>query len=368
MTKKFITAISFIAVIVIGMLGCLSKYKQTEEFVKVGVLLPLTGDLAQYGIAIKNGIDLAYSESSIKNKIQLVYEDEKGEPRTAITIVKKYLSKDKVDVLIGGATSAIAASIIPITSKDKKVLISPYATASALFGEDNYFYSLQPSDNYEGLFIADYVVTQKIDAIGVLYINDNYGVGISTSFTDGLKEKNTQPLFTEGYIGGETNFKTQINKMKSLGVKVVYLPGYYTEVSLILQQMKELGCDFKIIGSSNFYDTRFLKQSYAEGVVFCYLVLEKDSSDMYKTFVDSYSVKYNQQPDAFAIQGYNSFKFVEKIVLDNASNAKIDFQDVIKKVKKFQGVNSIINFSVDGSAINNLNMMEIRGGHFININ
>jgi branched-chain amino acid transport system substrate-binding protein len=342
----------------------LSSCKQDERLTTVGVLFPLTGDFAPYGAAIKNGVELAYLESPVKDKIRLIYEDEKGDPKTAVTVVNKFLSKDQVDILIGGASSAVAASIIPITSKNKKVLISPYATAAELFTESSYFYSLLPSDNSEGLFMSEYLVSQGIDSIGILYINNDYGVGIVSSFTTECKKRNIQILSSEGYAGGETNFRTQISKMKSLNVKAIYLPGYYTETSIILQQMKELGCDFRIFGSSNFYDPKFLEQSNAEGVVFCYPASDDDSSDMYKVFVDSYSLKYNQQPDAFAIQGYNSFKLVEKIVSENYSKGKIDFQFAMKETKKFQGVNGIINFSQDGSVIKDFNIMEVKNGQF----
>ena len=343
---------------------------QNKEDVRVGVILPLTGDFSQYGIAIKNGIDLAYSESEIKDRIQLIYEDEKGEAKTATTAVNKLLSKDKIDVLIGGATSAVAASIIPITSKNKKVLISPYATAEDLFSEDNrFFYSLLPSDNSEGFFMSEYIASQKIDSIGILYINNDYGVGIVSSFTKGCENENIKILFSEGYSDGEVNFKSQINKMKLLNVKAVYLPGYYSETSKILRQIKELGCNFKIFGSSNFYDPKFLEQSNisADGVVFCYPSFDNDSTDTYKTFTNHYSLKYKQLPDAFAIQGYDCFKLVEKIILDNNINNKIDFAASMKEIRDFQGINSTINFSPNGSVIKNLNVYEIKNQKFVQI-
>jgi branched-chain amino acid transport system substrate-binding protein len=339
---------------------------QNEQEIKIGVLLPLTGEYSKYGIAIKHGIDLAYSESNIKDKIKLIYEDEKGEPKTAVTVINKLLSSDKADVFIGGATSSVAASIIPTTSKNKKVLISPYATAEELFNESNYFYSLLPSDNSEGFFMAEYISSQKIDSIGILYINNDYGMGIISSFTKGCQKENIKILFSEGYGEGETNFKTQINKMKLLNVRAVYLPGYYAETSKILKQIKELGCNFKIIGSSNFYDPKFIEQSdiYAEGVVFCYPSFDNYMTNVYKAFTDKYSLKYKQQPDAFAIQGYDCFLLIEKIILENNSNNKIDFETAMKKIKDFQGINSIINFASNGSVVKSLDIYEIQNGKF----
>jgi branched-chain amino acid transport system substrate-binding protein len=337
---------------------------QDKQTIRIGVLLPLTGEYSKYGVAIKNGIDLAYFESNTKDRIKLIYEDEKGEAKTATTVINKLLSNDNVDVLIGGATSSVAASIIPVTSKNKKTLISPYATAEELFNEGNYFYSLLPPDNFEGLFMSEYISSQELDSIGILYINNDYGAGIVSSFIEGCQKENIKILFSEGYGGGETNFKTQINKLKLLNVKAVYLPGYYAETSKILKQIKELGCNFKIVGSSNFYDPKFLMQSDADGVVFCYPSFNNDTTSVYKVFVDNYSLKYRQQPDAFAIQGYDCFKLIEKIILENNSNSKIDFEIALKKIKDFQGVNSIINFAPNGSVVKSLDIYEIQNGKF----
>jgi branched-chain amino acid transport system substrate-binding protein len=214
--------------------------------------------------------------------------------------------------------------------------------------------------------MAEYLASQEIDSIGILYINNDYGVGLVSSFTKGCQEKNVTILFSEGYGEGEINFKTQISKMKQLGIKVVYLPGYYAETSRILRQMTELGSDFQIFGSSNFYDPKFLEQSdfSTDGVMFCYPLFDNATEDAYQKFVSNYALKYNEKPDAFAIQGYNSFKLLEKIILENDSKDKIDFDTAMKKIKDFQGVNSVINFTPNGSAIKNLTIMEIRNGEF----
>ncbi|GHT35865.1 branched chain amino acid ABC transporter substrate-binding protein [Planctomycetales bacterium] len=350
-------------VIILTILFC--GCQQRDTF-KVGVELPLSGDAAQYGAAMKNGIDLAYSESPIKSDIQLLYEDDRGDPKTSTSIVTKFVSNNKVDVIIGGAMSSIAASIIPITSKHKTVVISPYATAAELFGDGKYFYSLLPSDDAEGEYMVNYMASVGIDSIGVLYINTDYGTGIAAAFTKGCEGKKLQILFSEGYTKGNTDFKTQLLKMKQLNVKAIYIPGYYAETSMILKQIRELGCNFKIFGSSNFYDTRFLEQSdvSAEGVIFCYPAVGDSTSGAYQKFVDNYQLKYNQKPDAFAIQGYDSFKLIEKIILDNHKTGKIDFDVALKKAKDFQGVNSIIKFSTNGSVRKSLNIYEIKNGKF----
>lgn len=332
--------------------------------VTIGIFLPLTGNASQYGVTIKNGIDLAYSESSLKDKVKIIYEDDKGEPKTAVSIVNKFLHNDNVDLMIGGAMSSIASSVIPIADKNKKVLLSPFATASSLFQNEGYFYSLLPSDDYEGNFMANYVYSNNIDSLGILYINTDYGAGIASAFMKGCNAKGLKTIFSAGYQEGEMDFKTQIAKMKNLKVNAVYLPGYYAETSIILRQMKELGADFKILGSSGFYDPKFLEQAnnFSEGIMFCYPAFENDTTVLFQKFIHKYETIYMQKPDIFAIQGYDCFKLIESILLKN--KIQVNYNSELKNLKNFQGVNSIINFSQNGSVEKDLNIYIIKNGKF----
>ena len=337
-----------------------------EHTVTVGVMLPLTGDLAMYGVAIKNGIDLAYAGSNNQDHIRLIFEDDMGDARTSTSAVNKLLTIDKVDVIIGGAASHIASPIIPITSRNKTVVISPFATADALFVPGNYFFSLMPADNSEGQFMADYVVSENIESVGILYINNDFGVGMVSAFTKGLENTNVNVLFSEGYREGETNFRSQITRMTNVGVKAVYLLGFFAENSRILRQMHELGANFQLLGTNGFYDPRYIEQLdfIVDGIVFCMPSSDSSVEEIFEEFVKNYTQEFGLEPDLFAIQGYNSFKLIDHIISENSLNEQIDFESALREIKDFQGVNSVINFEADGSARKYLRLMTIRNGMF----
>jgi branched-chain amino acid transport system substrate-binding protein len=128
---------------------------RNEPSTVVGVIFPLTGDIAVYGNAIKNGIDLAYAESDIKKDIRLIVEDDRGETKTATTVFNKMLLQ-KADIVIGGGMSSIAAALAPIAQKEQITLLSPTASLPSLTNAGKYFFRIWPSDNYDGYIIADY--------------------------------------------------------------------------------------------------------------------------------------------------------------------------------------------------------------------
>jgi len=120
-----------------------------EDSTTVGVILPLTGDVAVYGNAIKNGIELALDESDIKEHITLIVEDDQGETRTATTVFNRMLLQN-VDIIIGGGMSSVAAALAPIAQKEQITLLSPTASLPSLTDSGKYFFRIWPSDNYDG--------------------------------------------------------------------------------------------------------------------------------------------------------------------------------------------------------------------------
>ena len=122
-------------VISLGMLGCAKEEKEKE--IKIGAILPLTGDMAKFGASFKKGIDLAVGEINAEGGIrgikpQIIYEDDAGESKQAVSAFRKLITQHKIHAVIGGVMSSTAMPIAPIAEKEKVVIISPTATAPAL--------------------------------------------------------------------------------------------------------------------------------------------------------------------------------------------------------------------------------------------
>ena len=137
-------------VISLGMLSCTKKEKE----IKIGAILPLTGDIAVYGQKMKNGIDLAVKHINSKGgidgkQIKVLYEDDQGEPKASVAAVQKLITIEKIPVIIGGAISATALPTVPIADKKKVVLFSPAATTPKLSGMSRYFFRNWPADIYD---------------------------------------------------------------------------------------------------------------------------------------------------------------------------------------------------------------------------
>jgi branched-chain amino acid transport system substrate-binding protein len=99
---------------------------------KIGVASCLTGPAAFYGSYMKKGMDLAIDEINAKggvkgSKIVPLWEDDKLNPTAAVSIVKKFISVDKVPVVVGSMT-ATALAMVPVADKENTVFITSLST------------------------------------------------------------------------------------------------------------------------------------------------------------------------------------------------------------------------------------------------
>ena len=242
MNKKSIIWVVIAIAVFAGILcwhKCQPSGNNNSETVKIGVLLPLTGAGDIYGKDLKSGIDLAYQESPIKDRIQLVYEDDATDVTKGINAFNSLIFKD-IDIVIGGIMSNVASGILPIANRNQVLLFSPKATAVDLSKENDYFFRIWPTDDLDGKYSAAYIVDSlNLKRIAILYDDGTYGVGIRNEFKKYLNGKDVELVFDEGYSSGQTNFRTQISKIKISKPDVLFLPAYYKEAVLILKQLNE---------------------------------------------------------------------------------------------------------------------------------
>ncbi len=100
--------ISFLVTGLLFPLIALAQPRDIPSRLKVGIATPLSGPLAEYGVAMRNGIDLARRESpEIDSRCDFTIEDSKYDSSTAITIFQKLVSTAHFHVVYnwGGSTS-----------------------------------------------------------------------------------------------------------------------------------------------------------------------------------------------------------------------------------------------------------------------
>lgn len=363
MKTKRLLWIALFAIFACCLISCSKKGE-----IKIGVILPLTGPGAIYGDDLRRGIETAYQESPLKEKIQLIYEDDAADVTTGINALNN-LSFRNVDMVIGGIMSNVANGMLPIINDKRILLLSPKATDVGLSRENDYFFRIWPTDDVDGKYAATFITDSlHLKRIAVLYDNGTYGVGINKEFRDNLTSKEVEVVFDEGYFGGQTDFKTQIAKIKKANPDVLFLPSYYKEAVLILKQLNELNCDFYIAGVSSFFESEIKKSAgeLADKVFFTYPQYSSNSQNPpTRHFVEAFTLNYkDREPNAFSAHGYDAFKILETNIQSllsegkeiNASNMKQSMEEM----EVFHGATGNLEFDINGDAKKGLQIIWLK--------
>ena len=96
--------------------------------------------------------------------------------------------------------------------------------------------------------------------------SNDYAKGMAKSFKKKFKEKGGEIVTELNYAEKDTDFNVQLTKIKDMDFDVLYIPGYYNEVGLIIKQARSLGIDVPIIGGDGFDSSDLVKLAGAENL------------------------------------------------------------------------------------------------------
>ena len=263
----------FIFIALIFLLSC-SQSKKEE--IKIGAILPLTGDMAQYGESLKKGMDLAIEninkQGGINNLLlKVIYEDGQGISKTSVNAFNKIISAEKVPLVIGCMFSAPTLSITPIAEKEKIVLLSPTASSIELTSSGDYIFRIYPSDTYDGFFLANYTYHNlNIRKVSIIYERVSSITAVSEIFKYNFENYGGEIVSFEGYNSETNNFRSILKKISDDNPELIFFPGNLNNMVKILIQSKELNINKKFLTISTFYDNKVLELAgnAAENVMF----------------------------------------------------------------------------------------------------
>lgn len=345
----------------VALYGCVlslnSCAEKKAEIIKIGAMLPLSGDASQYGEWGKNGISLAVDEINSKggikgNKIEVIYEDDAADPKKGVSAVNKLISIDKVKVIIGPIPSAVTLAIAPICEKNKVVVLSSSSNPTITHAGD-YIFRNWPSDDFEGLAMAEYAIKMKFNRIAVFHINNEYGLGIARVFEEQYLKLGGSVLITEAFMQGSSDMRTLLTKIKSYNPDAIYLIGHTKENGHIVKQARDLGIKAQILGTVGIEGPDFLSIAgeKAEGVVYTAPAFDPDAQDpVIKIYQESYVKKYGKKSEIFAATAYDALKIIT-LMIQKYDNDPDKIKAGLYKLKNYPGVSGVTSFDENGDVI-----------------
>ena len=226
------------------------------DTIKIGGLAPLTGEVAQYGIAVREGVDLYIEQLNNDGGIdgalvEMLWEDERGDVTEAVNAFNKLVEQDKVVAVIGSVTSRPSLAVGDIAVEIGIPIITASATAfDVTYNKPNFFRSCF-LDPFQAEVMANFARDEfGIQKVAVIYDNgDDYSLGLAESFKAQAEANGQELVAYEAGAGGSVDFKAQLTNIAAQAPEALYVAFYYTEAALIVTQAAEVGLDVKFLGA-----------------------------------------------------------------------------------------------------------------------
>jgi len=315
--------IVLISLIVLYSIKDFSAAINSEETVKIGALLALTGDAAFYGSdelkAIQIAVDEKNKEGGINGrKIELIVEDIGTlDTPLAISALRKLVDFDNVKVIIGPTWDMPGVALA--AEEEKVVLISPDNTEGTEVGNDlKYFYSTWAPQRAEAAAMTKFIIQRDYEDIIIFRDSDIYAKTVTDIFTDTAKNS-VNIIDTHVVLTGEKDFRTDLIKIKEKQPDAIFLTfASETLVGPFLKQVKELGLEVDVLGTVGAENGLSGHTDYAEVTLFyTYPKITKEQLDL----LEKFELKYDVEPQVPAYaNAYDAANIVITALNSGASN------------------------------------------------
>ena len=372
-----------LSVACIGMLlataltGCGGDKKGSGDTIKIGANIEMTGGSASFGKSAQNGIKLAIDAENAKGgvlgkKLELVVADNKSEAAEATNAMQKLIAQDKVIAVIGPNLSSASIAATSINTSAKVLAITPMGTnPNVTVDKDgktkDFMFRACFIDPFQGTVMATFA-KDKVNAKNVAILVDNssdYAKGLAQFFKEAFTKGGGKIVAEESYLQKDTDFKATLTKIKASNPDMIYVPGYYQEVGMIVKQAREMGLNVPMAGGDG-WDSAKLPEIAGKAALnntyFSSLYSPDDDSKLNKDFVAAYQKAYNEKPDVFAALAYDSALLVINAIKSANALDTVKIKDAMAKTAGFSGVSGNVTFNEQHNPVKSAVIIEYKDG------
>ena len=332
------------------------------EVFKIGGIGPVTGAAAVYGLAVKNGAQIAVDEINADGgingyQIDFQFQDDEHDAEKSVNAYNT-LKDWGMQMLMGTVTSAPCVAVADKTMADNMFQITPSGSSVECAQNPNVF-RVCFSDPDQGAASATYIAENKLaDKIAVIYdSSDVYSSGIYERFASEAANQGLEIVDAEAFTADSNkDFSTQLQKAKDAGADLVFLPIYYTEASLILNQANTMGYAPKFFGCDGMdgilqvdnFDTKL-----AEGLMLLTPFAADADDELTQKFVTAYKEKYGETPIQFAADAYDAIYAIKAAAEEAGITPETSVSDTCDKMKE-----AMLKVTVNGLTGENMTWTE----------
>jgi len=336
---------------------------RAEDTVKIGVVSPLTGPVAEPGRIQLNAIRLAADKINgaggvLGRQVELIVEDDQSTNPGAVLAFSRLAERKEIAGFVGSIRSTQMNAMAPDMLKVGKPVMFGGTDPTLTKLGNPWLFRCRPNDSYSGRVIVNFCTdVLKLKKVALVHSTDAFGTGGKNAIAANLEKAGLQPVLIQGYTNNQSDFSPVVLAVKQSGAEVIV--SYFTnepDCAVFARQLRQLGVRTPWVGSPSIQSpvTRGLAKNALYGT---YAVADfvEDSNPTAKTFADSYRAKHKESPDSGWT--YDALTILAKGINDAKSMEPDKIRTAILAIRKFAGTEGEYNFDQFGDGLHGYNVV-----------
>lgn len=234
------------------------------EPIKIGVVEPLTGPVADSGSYVVNGFQIGVDKINAEGgvcgrQIEPVILDGKNDPQESANAAELLITRDKVPVIMGAWGSSSSLAVMPVMEKHQvPLLVETSSSGKISLAETPGFkftYRISPMSQMEADASKAYLVSQLgMKNVAILSVNNDWGRGAAAVFKEAIEASGGKIISEDFVEQSATDVLPQLTNIKSSEADAILMTTSAGQIATILKQYRELGMTQTVLttGGSNY--------------------------------------------------------------------------------------------------------------------
>ena len=302
--------------------------------VKIGVITSATGPTSFVGTPQKNSVGLLPKRVG-DTTIEYIYLDDASDSTQSVTSLKKLLSEQKIDALIGPSGSPNAMGMIEFIAEARTPMLAPVGTTAVVLPMDDrkrWVFKTTQNDDVIGDALIGHMTKSGVKTLGFIGYNDPYGESWYRTIAPMLQKAGIQIVANERYNRLDTSVTGQVLRIKSAMPDAVLVAGVAAAAALPHMQLIDAGYAGKIYQTHGAATDDFIRiggKKVDGAIMAASLMLALDqipdsvpSKKIAVEYVTAYEKMYGTKPATFGANVYDAGLLLQRAIPEALKTAR----------------------------------------------
>ncbi len=336
--------------------------------VKVGAVLPLTGQGSEYAEQARKGIALAAEETRTEGTVvpEIVWADNQGLPEETTAAVDGLIDSDQVHAVIGAISTENSITAGDRAQADGIPMVAPGVSAMGLTRGRDYVFRAGFTDTFQGAAAADFVY----DTLGhrraavLVSTTDADSMPLGDAFSQAFRRRGGQIVSQMAFSADTDDFSGQLTQLRLIAPDVIFMPAGYEQAARCVWQARDSGLRSAFMGTAGWDSPKLftLSEGAVEGSHFTTHFSAEEDRAVVNRFVQSYSAMYDESPGAIAALSYDAAMLIFDAAKRAGATDSTALRDALATTSDFEGVTGTLSMDENRNPVKPLVVMKAQEG------